>query len=175
MLKAKKKKCKTCGDDTYIWARGECKKCSMKASTGLKSGSVAKQRTPLKVHKPPTISYKGKQLPVHTAIYMAAFKYDVNSVYFPSEIDNGHAVDVHHIINRSRAGKDADCILNLMALTREQHEDYGDKEDFMDGLIETHLRFCIERGVNVPVLIEELPESLKRIKNIYYENYIINL
>lgn len=149
---------------SYIWSKGRCKDCA--AREGGKKLSTKKQ---LKAKPPPTIQYQGKQLLSHTAIYLAAFKYDINDTFFPSEISGAPAQDVHHIIRRGLCGGDADHILNLMALTREEHEDYGDNKECLEGLIETHLKFCISRGINVSLLVKTLPDCLTKIKIIYEE------
>ena len=38
MIKRKKKKCKSCGDETYIWANGMCKRCHSLSKYAPKSG-----------------------------------------------------------------------------------------------------------------------------------------
>ena len=68
-------------------------------------------------------------------IYIEAFGYDENS-FISSEISGGKASDIHHIIGR---GKKGECrIENLMALTRKEHEDYGDKKYYMAILLKLH-------------------------------------
>jgi hypothetical protein len=157
MLKAKKKICVGCGKDTYIWSRGRCKQCA------------AKGAKPLKAKPKSTKAYKGITMLEHTAIYYSTFGYDTGD-FIPSELSGNKAVDVHHII---RAGaityEKATHPLNLMALTRKEHEDYGDRKDALDDLIETHLYFCINKGVDVHKLIDTLPPALERIKIIWQE------
>jgi len=45
----------------------------------------------------------------------------VEDEFIPSEVSGKPAVDIHHIKFRSRGGKDN--IENLIALTREEHEE----------------------------------------------------
>lgn len=77
----------------------------------------------------------------HTKIYMKYFGYDVSD-FIPSEISGERAVDIHHIDCRGRGGsKEKDNIENLMALTRKEHEMYGDKKEFKEFLKNVHKRF----------------------------------
>lgn len=64
--------------------------------------------------------------------------------YIPSELSRNQSVDVHHIIFRSKGGKDN--IENLMALTREEHDlshFIGKKEKWLSAeyLQEKHNKF----------------------------------
>jgi beta-galactosidase beta subunit len=76
----------------------------------------------------------------YTEIYLNAFDYDNtdNNSYFPSEISEKRAVDIHHIIGRGKGGEDR--IENLMAVTRQEHQDYGEKKDYMVLLLKIHRR-----------------------------------
>jgi len=55
----------------------------------------------------------------HVKAYLKYFGYGEQS-FIPSEISGAQATDIHHIIYKSRGGKDD--ILNLIALTREEHD-----------------------------------------------------
>lgn len=76
----------------------------------------------------------------HTTIYFDAFGYDKKdeTVFVPSEISNDKAVDIHHIIGRGKCGEDR--IENLMALTRKEHNQYGDEVAYMVLLLKIHRR-----------------------------------
>ncbi len=77
----------------------------------------------------------------HTKKYMDYFGYDVSD-FIPSEISGVRANDIHHIEARQMGGtKEKDSIENLMALTREEHLLYGDKQQFKDWLKQIHLNF----------------------------------
>ena len=77
----------------------------------------------------------------HVKIYLDFFGYGIDD-FIPSEISGERAIDIHHIDCRGMGGsKEKDNIENLMALTREEHEEFGDKEQYMDYLKETHLNF----------------------------------
>lgn len=76
----------------------------------------------------------------HTLIYFNAFGYDTEdpTVFVPSEISEDKAVDIHHIIGRGKGGLDR--IENLMALTRLEHIEFGDKVEYMVMLLKIHRR-----------------------------------
>lgn len=77
----------------------------------------------------------------HVKIYYDYFGYDESS-FVPSEISGDPAVSVHHIDCRGMGGsKDKDVIENLMALTMEEHEKYGDKKQYTAWLKSIHLKF----------------------------------
>ena len=81
----------------------------------------------------------------HVLIYMKFFCY-TESDFIPSEISGERAADIHHIDCRGMGGcKDKDNIMNLMALTRREHEKYGDKKQFTDWLKEIHKKKVIAR------------------------------
>lgn len=79
----------------------------------------------------------------HTKIYFDYFdvEYDLQSGWHncKSEISGLPAEDIHHIEARGMGGsKYADKIENLMALTRDEHEEFGDKKQFIDYLKTIH-------------------------------------
>jgi hypothetical protein len=79
----------------------------------------------------------------HTKIYFDYFGVDYDPVTgwhdCKSEISGLPAVDIHHIESRGMGGsKNANRIENLMALTREEHEKYGDKKQYVDYLKQIH-------------------------------------
>ena len=77
----------------------------------------------------------------HIDIYFEYFGYD-KSDFIPSELSGKQAVDVHHIDCRGTGGsKVKDVIENLMALTREEHIEYGDKKQHIEFLRKKHLEF----------------------------------
>ena len=77
-------------------------------------------------------------------IYMDAFGY-VQGDFIPSELSHNPAVDIHHIISRGKGGKDR--IENLMALTREEHLEFGDNKHWMFFLLNKHYEFLTKKGV----------------------------
>ena len=82
----------------------------------------------------------------HTKIYMKYFGYDICD-YIPSELSGSRAVDLHHIECRGRGGsKEKDTIENIMALTREEHINYGDKSQHKEWLIKKHYEFAEKMG-----------------------------
>jgi len=76
----------------------------------------------------------------YTKIYMDYFGYGMED-FIPSEISGKPAVDIHHIEARSKRKDLENDITNLMALTREEHEKYGDKKQYTEWLKEIHLKF----------------------------------
>lgn len=85
----------------------------------------------------------------HTRIYFDAFGYDKTD-FVPCEISGARAVDIHHIESRGMGGDplgEKDRIENLMAVTRDNHNEYGDKPIEMVFLFETHRNFMIDNGV----------------------------
>ena len=72
----------------------------------------------------------------HIKIYFEAFGFDVadNTVFVPSEISGEKGNDVHHLVNREN------CIENLMMLTREEHEMYGEIKYVTALLLKIHRR-----------------------------------
>lgn len=77
----------------------------------------------------------------HTKIYFDYFGYGEDD-FVPSEISGDKAVDINHIDNRGMGGsKTKDYIENLIALTREEHEKYGDKKEYFEYLRKIHKEF----------------------------------
>ena len=72
----------------------------------------------------------------YVKIYCEAFGYDWEDPTFfvPSEISGEKAVDVHHIITRE------DRIENMMAVTREEHGEYGEIKGVKGMLLKRHRR-----------------------------------
>jgi hypothetical protein len=75
----------------------------------------------------------------HIKIYYKAFNYDLNhidKIYVQSELSENPYNDIHHIISRGKKGEDR--IENLMAVTRKEHEDYGDRVYLIPHLLKIH-------------------------------------
>ena len=81
----------------------------------------------------------------HINIYMNFFGYDESDIIF-SEISGQPATDIHHIEARGMGGsKKKDNINNLIALTREEHIQFGDKKQFKEYLQGIHNKKIIEK------------------------------
>jgi hypothetical protein len=80
----------------------------------------------------------------HTKIYLQACGY-TDTDFIRSELTTQRAVDIHHIIGRGKGGKDR--IENLMALSRGEHIEFGDKKDWMHYLIKQHHAFLSFRNI----------------------------
>lgn len=83
----------------------------------------------------------------HTKIYLTAFGFDLSNPnqFIPSEINGKKAVDIHHIIARGKCGEDR--IENLMALTRKQHLEWGDRKHLVWNLFSMHRQHLKENEV----------------------------
>lgn len=74
-------------------------------------------------------------------VYLKEMGYD-QSDFIRSEISGQKANDIHHIVCRGMGGsKNKDYIENLIALTREEHEKFGDKKEFILYLYVRHAIF----------------------------------
>ena len=65
--------------------------------------------------------------------------------FISCELTGQKAVDIHHIVSRGRGGSDR--IENLIALTRAEHIDKGDKKQYMKMLLLKHMQFLDFNGV----------------------------
>lgn len=76
----------------------------------------------------------------HTKVYFKYFNYKVPEDC-QCEICGSPAVDIHHIEARGMGGnpnRDKDSIVNLMALCRSCHIEYGDVPEKKDYLKQIH-------------------------------------
>ena len=141
-IRPKLKTCSVCGHPRRLWRSSPptCRDCSTRAS--VKNVSQ-KMRQPIKVKPRPTVN--GMQS--YVALYMACFGYG-KADFISSELSNAAAIDVHHLICRGvGSSKNLDRIENLMAVTREEHIEYGDKKHYMSFLFRKHRDFLISNGV----------------------------
>ena len=69
-------------------------------------------------------------------IYLEYFQYGIDD-YVPSEVSGKRATEIHHILPKSLGGKDE--IENLIALTREEHEEAHRSPVYNKKLKEKHL------------------------------------
>lgn len=76
----------------------------------------------------------------HTKIYIKALGYDISD-FMPSELSGSKGVDIHHIVNRENR------IENLMLLTREEHQKFGEIKNKMVWLLKQHRAFLDICGV----------------------------
>ena len=77
-------------------------------------------------------------------IYLESLGY-TPSDFLACELTGQRAVDIHHIVGRGRGGSDR--IENLIALTRAEHIDKGDKQQYMKMLLLKHMQFLDFNGV----------------------------
>jgi hypothetical protein len=87
----------------------------------------------------------------YTKIYFDFFgvEYDPISGWHNcvSEISGLPAVDINHIDCRGMGGsKEKDNIENLMALTREEHIEFGDKVQYLEYLKKVHNNYIKRKG-----------------------------
>lgn len=77
----------------------------------------------------------------HIKVYLKEMGYEPYELIF-SEISGQKASDIHHIVCRGMGGSETkDYIENLIALTREEHEKFGDKKEFILYLYVRHAIF----------------------------------
>lgn len=76
----------------------------------------------------------------HTKIYIKSLGYDISD-FMPSELSGSKGVDIHHIVNRENR------IENLILLTREEHQKYGEIKNKMVYLLREHRFFLENNGV----------------------------
>ena len=106
----------------------------------------------------------------HKRTYCEALGYTEGDI-IPSELSGDPAVDIHHINARGMGGTTnpmKNSIFNLMALTREEHEKYGDKRNYKDFLKTKHLEFLMKVGVKSMGLYREVnfKHDLIEFKNV---------
>lgn len=78
----------------------------------------------------------------YVSLYLNSFGYDEND-FIPSEISEKKANDIHHIECKGMGGDPTcskDRLENLIALTREEHDEYGDKKQYMSFLYAVHMK-----------------------------------
>lgn len=80
----------------------------------------------------------------YTRIYLDALGFDETD-FIPCEISGKRGQDIHHIIGRGKKGEDR--IENLMAVTRQNHIDYGDKKFYMSMLFRVHKAYLRNNNV----------------------------
>ena len=106
-------------------------------------------------------------MPSYTAEYYKCFNYGIDD-FVPCELTGSRAVDIHHIEPRSQRKDLENDIYNLIALTRQAHEYFGDKKQFKEFLKEAHQSFMQTKKpyINVnpkhPIFQEYLKSFVKR-------------
>lgn len=93
----------------------------------------------------------------HKKIYCEYFGFEKGE-FIPCEVCGAEAVDLHHIQRRGMGGSDyADHILNIMAVCRPCHIDYGDKKQHKLMLRETHLKMMMKlKPVETEALLNQI-------------------
>lgn len=69
-----------------------------------------------------------------------------------SELSRDVANDIHHIEAKGMGGTsnpERNSIFNLMALTRDEHEKYGDRKQYKRFLKMKHMEFLMKKGVRI--------------------------
>ncbi len=88
----------------------------------------------------------------HTKIYLTHFGYSENE-YIPCEVCQCQAVDIHHIVPRSKFGKNTkniqDSIDNLIALCRDCHTLAHDEILIKEMLILVHKKWLRNKANNI--------------------------
>jgi 5-methylcytosine-specific restriction endonuclease McrA len=81
----------------------------------------------------------------YTKIYLNYFSYGIDD-YISCEICNSKCVDIHHIHARSQRRDLLNDINNLMAVCRDCHIKYGDKNQHIEFLQHIHNEFIKNHG-----------------------------
>jgi len=80
------------------------------------------------------------------------------SDFIQSELSETKANDVHHIDCRGIGGsKEKDYIENLIALNRSEHEQYGDKKQYIAFLYIKHIEFIISKRPDYEIQYDKIP------------------
>jgi len=80
-------------------------------------------------------------------LYFKSFGYASSDTVY-SEISGDVANDIHHIYSRGMGGtSEPDRIENLMAVTRDEHDKFGDKKKYYAYLFQMHARMMDACGV----------------------------
>lgn len=116
----------------------------------LKKRSIGKGKIREKVDFGGTSGLQGITK-AHTLVYMKALGYTIAD-FIPCEITGLRCNDIHHIYARGMGGTAKENELynkieNLMAVTREYHEEYGDRDQYYGFLIQKHFEFLDANGV----------------------------
>ena len=81
--------------------------------------------------------------------------------FIPCEICDNQAVDIHHIMARSKFKELLNHPNNLMALCREDHIEYGDQKFLIPLLLDIHKKRMESKGVDFN------PDWFEFYKNMY--------
>ena len=81
----------------------------------------------------------------YVKVYFSYFEYGEDD-FVPCECCTKRANDIHHILNRKRRSDLLNNIINLMALCRECHTKYGDKNQWIEFLQSKHNQFMKNHG-----------------------------
>ena len=102
----------------------------------------------------------------HKRVYYQYFGYSPGD-FIPCEITGLKMNDIHHIDARGMGGSDQkDYIENLMGVTRRAHVFFGDKEQWVEFLVQAHLSF-----MNTKTPWAELYPKDRRIYLLYDKDY----
>ena len=84
-------------------------------------------------------------MPEHTAVYMTAFGYSVGDLVI-SEISGLPCQDINHLDPRGMGGSRLkDETVNLMALTRKEHDVFENYPEYKEWYKKVHLHFIATR------------------------------
>ena len=119
MIKRKKRPCKDCGKESYIFSHGRCKVCSMKSYGGIQSTPK-----PIKKYTPKT-QKKNKERSQERNVY---FKYHIERCYKSDEsgklIGEANRSNICHLFDKSRHPSVQANLDNCIYLTLQEHTDF---------------------------------------------------
>lgn len=160
MIQKKKKVCKNCETEQYIFSKGRCQRCAtIEDSKPLKRGSTIKKQT--EKNK----AYRKSQSTVRE-VY---FSYHIERCKVSEEsgvnIYNPNRANIAHIIDKGRHKSVQSHLDNFIYLTIQEHTDF-DKLLFESNFEALEKNFTNAWGIALERLKTVLPECLEKTKFI---------
>lgn len=119
MLKQKKKPCISCGDDTYIFSKGKCRRCSEIGSKGLKSG-----KNRIKHITEKKLKEKQETREIRDEYFEHHINLCTHSEESGKQISNPTRANICHIFDKSRHPSLQANLENFVYLSFEEHQEF---------------------------------------------------
>jgi len=170
MIQQKKKICKNCQTEQYIFSKGRCQRCAtIEDSKPLKRGSTINKQTEK------NNTYRKSQYEIRE-VY---FSYHIANCRVSEEdgqiIYNPTRANIAHIIDKGRHKSVQSHLDNFIYLTMQQHTDF-DKLLFENNFEALEKNFPNSWGIAIERLKILLPECLEKTKFVIkLQEYLTNL